>query len=31
MLLEPETSGSSKTILTYHVVPGKIDAATLEK
>ena len=31
MLLKPENKGKLTTILTYHVVPGKIDAATLLK
>jgi uncharacterized surface protein with fasciclin (FAS1) repeats len=31
MLLKPENKGKLSTILTYHVVPGKIDAATLMK
>ena len=31
MLLKPENKAKLTTILTYHVVPGKIDAATLLK
>jgi len=31
MLLKPENKGKLSTILTYHVVPGKIDAAILMK
>lgn len=31
MLLKPENKGKLTTILTYHVVPGKVDAATLLK
>jgi len=30
-LLKPENKGKLTTILTYHVVPGKLDAATLAK
>ena len=31
MLLKPENKGKLTTILTYHVVPGKMDAAALTK
>ncbi|MDM0011282.1 fasciclin domain-containing protein [Variovorax sp. J22P168] len=31
MLLKPENKGKLTTVLTYHVVPGKVDAATLMK
>ncbi|MDM0024787.1 fasciclin domain-containing protein [Variovorax saccharolyticus] len=31
MLLKPENKAKLTTVLTYHVVPGKIDAATLLK
>src|ERR1700751_2159981 len=31
MLLKPETKAKLTTILTYHVVPGKLDAAALMK
>ena len=30
-LLKPENKGQLTTILTYHVVPGKVDATTLAK
>ncbi|MET0542974.1 MAG: fasciclin domain-containing protein [Variovorax sp.] len=30
-LLKPENKGTLTTILTYHVVPGKLDAAALSK
>jgi uncharacterized surface protein with fasciclin (FAS1) repeats len=29
MLLKPENNGKLKTVLTYHVVPGRLDAAAL--
>ena len=30
-LLKPENKGTLTKVLTYHVVPGKLDAATLQK
>jgi len=30
MLLKPENNGKLKTVLTYHVVPGRLDAAALK-
>jgi uncharacterized surface protein with fasciclin (FAS1) repeats len=30
-LLKPENKGTLTTVLTYHVVPGRIDAAALSQ